>query len=69
MGLPYLNDGKGTSGIDIDITECFEPGKIVPHNVFTDGYGQSDDNYLRRFLLIKEENYESYIFRSGWVTV
>ena len=55
MGLPYLNDGKGTSGVEIDITECFEPGKIVPHNVFTGGYGQSDDDYLWRFLLIKEE--------------
>jgi len=27
------------TGVEIDIMECFSPGKIVPHNVFTGGYG------------------------------
>ncbi len=32
------------SGVEIDIMECFHPGKIVPHNVFTGGYGLDMQN-------------------------
>lgn len=27
------------TGSELDIMECFEPGRIVPHNAFTGGYG------------------------------
>lgn len=27
------------TGVEIDIMECFVPGKVKPHNVFTGGYG------------------------------
>ena len=27
------------TGVEIDIMECFEPGEVVAHNVFTGGYG------------------------------
>lgn len=29
-----------TSGSEVDIMECFHPGEIAAHNVFTGGYGQ-----------------------------
>lgn len=29
----------GESGVEIDIMECFEPGNVAAHNVFTGGYG------------------------------
>ena len=27
------------TGVEIDVMECFEPGKVKPHNIFTGGYG------------------------------
>ncbi len=62
------------SGVEIDIMECFEPGKIVPHNVFTGGYGQDmrnhkaggrielDKKIFHRFgVLFDETGYTFYI--------
>lgn len=62
------------TGVEIDIMECFEPGKIVPHNVFTGGYGQDmrnhnvggrielDKKIFHRFgLLFDETGYTFYI--------
>ncbi len=33
-----------TSGSEVDIMESFSPGNVVPHNVFTGGYGQDMKN-------------------------
>lgn len=30
----------GLTGVEIDVMECFKPGKVSAHNVFTGGYGQ-----------------------------
>ena len=62
------------SGVEIDIMECFEPGNIVGHNVFTAGYGQDirhhrvggmkglDIKEFHRFgLLFDETGYTFYI--------
>ena len=62
------------TGVEIDIMESFEPGKIVPHNVYTGGYGQDmrnhkvggrkelDKEIFHRFgLLFDESGYTFYI--------
>ena len=62
------------TGVEIDIMECFEPGNIAPHNVFTGGYGQDmrnhkagggiglDKKIFHRFgLLFDETGYTFYI--------
>lgn len=62
------------TGVEVDIMECFEPGKIARHNVFTGGYGQDmrnrkagggivlDKNAFHRFgLLFDETGYTFYI--------
>lgn len=33
------------SGVEIDIMECFNKGEIVPHNIFTGGYGKDCKHY------------------------
>lgn len=62
------------SGVEIDIMECFEPGNVVGHNVFTGGYGLdmkraceggmtglSQDEYHTFGLLWDESGYTFYI--------
>lgn len=62
------------SGVEIDVMESFEPGKIVPHNVFAGGYGQDmrnrhtgggielDPAVFHRFgLLFDETGYTFYV--------
>ncbi|MBR4863646.1 MAG: glycoside hydrolase family 16 protein [Oscillospiraceae bacterium] len=62
------------SGVEIDVMECFKPGVVVPHNVFTGGYGldmqrekvgigaELHDGQFHRFgLLWDETGYEFFI--------
>lgn len=62
------------SGVEIDVMESFRPGRIVPHNVFTGGYGLDsqrvkvgglvdvDKEEFHRFgLLWDESGYTFYI--------
>ena len=61
------------TGAEIDIMECFEPGKVVPHNAFAGGYGQNmerlyaggmenlDDSFHRFRFLWEETGYTFYI--------
>lgn len=62
------------TGSEVDIMESFRPGKVVPHNVFTGGYGLdmqrmkvggnlevSTDEFHRFGLLWDETGYTFYI--------
>ncbi len=62
------------SGVEIDVMESFQPGKIAAHNVFTGGYGldmkrsiiggnvKLDEKEFHRFgLLWDEKGYTFYI--------
>ena len=62
------------TGVEIDIMECFKPGKINPHNVITGGYGLDMDKdsqggmeglnteeYHRFGLLWDETGYTFYV--------
>lgn len=62
------------TGVEVDIMESFKPGSVVPHNVFTGGYGQDmrnhhiggnkelDKTVFHRFgLLFDETGYTFYI--------
>lgn len=62
------------TGVEVDIMESFAPGSVVPHNVFTGGYGQDmrnhhiggnkelDKTVFHRFgLLFDETGYTFYI--------
>lgn len=64
------------SGVEIDVMECFRPGRALPHNVFTGGYGldskrvvvgkgaeypQDSDEFHRFGVLWDETGYTFYI--------
>ncbi len=62
------------SGVEIDIMESFQPGKVVAHNIFTGGYGLDmqrhkiggnltlDENEFHRFGVLWDENgYTFYV--------
>ena len=49
------------TGSELDIMECFEPGKIVPHNAFTGGYGlDSKRAYVGGELTVDETEWHRF---------
>lgn len=68
------SDDPADTGVEVDVMESFEPGRVVGHNVFTGGYGQDmrhhrvggvpaiDKTVFHRFgVLFDETGYTFYV--------